>query len=200
LTGCRDYLTIEQVKLVLSRIDRQTLKGKRDYALFLTMTTSGMRTIEICRPDIKDLRTLGNSEVLFIQGKGRSEKDDFVKIDARVGEAVRSYLAARKESDGGNPLFSSVSNKNSSGRLTTRSLRRIIKECMASAGYNSERLSAHSLRHTALTLALLNGESLQEVQSFARHSSIATTQIYAHNIRSKTGNRQDGVNIHADNF
>jgi len=51
------------------------------------MTTSGMRIIEICRADIKDLRTLGNSEVLFIQGKGRSEKDDFVKIAAMVGES-----------------------------------------------------------------------------------------------------------------
>jgi len=103
-----------------------------------------------------------------------------VKIDTRAGEAVRSYLAMRKKSDGSRPLFSSVSNNNSSGRLTTRSLRRIVKEYMTSADYNSERLSAYSLRHTAITLALLNGESLEEVQSFARH------QQYSNNADLRT--------------
>jgi site-specific recombinase XerD len=53
---------------------------------------------------------------------------------------------------------------------------------MRSAGFDSERLTAHSLRHTAITLSLLAGASLQEVQQFARHSSIDTTQIYAHNL------------------
>jgi integrase len=65
----RDYLTIEQIKVILSEIDRESLKDSRDYALFLTMTISEMRTIEVCRTDIKDLRVVGKSEVLFTQGR-----------------------------------------------------------------------------------------------------------------------------------
>lgn len=53
---------------------------------------------------------------------------------------------------------------------------------MRNAGYDSDRLTAHSLRHTAITLSLKNGESLQEVQQFARHTNINTTLIYAHNL------------------
>lgn len=66
--------------------------------------------------------------------------------------------------------------------MSTRSISGIIKARLRSAGYDSERLTAHSLRHTAVTLSLLGGNSLQEVQQFARHSNIATTQIYAHNL------------------
>ncbi len=57
---------------------------------------------------------------------------------------------------------------------------------MKNAGYNSKRLTAHSLRHSAVTIALLGGLSLQDVQAFARHATIATTTIYAHNISRLT--------------
>jgi site-specific recombinase XerD len=53
---------------------------------------------------------------------------------------------------------------------------------MRAAGFDSERLTSHSLRHTAITWSLQAGATLQEVQQFARHSSINTTQIYAHNL------------------
>jgi site-specific recombinase XerD len=68
------------------------------------------------------------------------------------------------------------------GELIARYLRRIIKGRMKAAGFDSERLTAYGLRHTAITQALLVGSPLQEVQQFARHSSINTTQIYAHNL------------------
>ncbi|MBR1658394.1 MAG: tyrosine-type recombinase/integrase [Synergistaceae bacterium] len=51
---------------------------------------------------------------------------------------------------------------------------------MRQAGFDSPRLSAHSLRHSAVTLSLLAGADLAEVQAFARHSNISTTQIYSH--------------------
>ena len=58
----------------------------------------------------------------------------------------------------------------------------IVKDRLVAAGYDSSRLTAHSLRHTAVTLSLLGGEDLQKVQQFARHSNLATTMIYAHNL------------------
>jgi len=66
--------------------------------------------------------------------------------------------------------------------MTTRSISRIVKAALKGAGMDSDRLTAHSLRHTAVTLSLLAGASIQEAQSMVRHSNINTTLIYAHNI------------------
>jgi integrase/recombinase XerC/integrase/recombinase XerD len=49
-------------------------------------------------------------------------------------------------------------------------------------GLDSKRFSAHSMRHTGITLSLKGGATIQEAQAMARHSSIDTTMIYAHNI------------------
>ena len=80
------------------------------------------------------------------------------------------------------PLFASTSNNSKGRRMTTRSVSGIVKDRLVAAGYDSSRLTAHSLRHTAVTLSLLGGEDLQRVQQFARHSNLATTMIYAHNL------------------
>ena len=53
---------------------------------------------------------------------------------------------------------------------------------MRKIGLNSDRLTAHSLRHTAITLALKGGATIQEAQALGRHANINTTLIYAHNI------------------
>jgi integrase/recombinase XerC len=58
----------------------------------------------------------------------------------------------------------------------------MVKNRLKEAGYNSERLTAHSLRHTAVTLSLLAGKDITEVQQFARHANIATTMIYNHSL------------------
>ena len=72
--------------------------------------------------------------------------------------------------------------------MSTRSISGICKAAMGEAGYNSSRLTAHSLRHTDVTLALLNGIGLEETMEFARHANIATTMIYAHHL-DKAKNR-----------
>ncbi|MBK7141481.1 MAG: tyrosine-type recombinase/integrase [bacterium] len=90
------------------------------------------------------------------------------------------FGSRRTEDD--EPLFASVSYRNSRQRLSTRSIRRIVKVALRQCGLDSARLSAHSLRHTAVTLSLQGGASPQEAQAMARHSSIETTMIYAHNI------------------
>ena len=66
--------------------------------------------------------------------------------------------------------------------MTTRTISGIAKTTMQEAGYNSSRLTAHSLRHSAVTLAVLGGMPLQEVQTFARHSNVDTTLIYVHTV------------------
>ena len=176
----KDYLTSSQVKDILDSIEKDNIKGLRDYAILILMVTGGLRTIEVIRADIGDLRTVGAFTVLYVQGKGREEKTEYIKISAPVEKAIRMYLQMRKTTDETEPLFTSLSNNNKGQRLTTRSVSGIVKERLKKAGYNSSRLTAHSLRHTAVTLSLLAGKNLAEVQQFARHVNITTTMIYNH--------------------
>lgn len=176
----KDYLTSRQVKEILSTVDRSNLKGLRDYAILSLMVTGGLRTIEVVRADIADLRNAGESTVLYIQGKGRDEKTDYIKISQPVEKAIRAYLTARGRAKETEPLFTSTSNNNKGQRITTRSVSGLVKQHFKEAGYDSSRLTAHSLRHTAVTLSLLAGKEITEVQQFARHANIATTMIYNH--------------------
>ena len=160
----------------------ESLQGLRDYAILALLFTGGLRTIEISRANIADIRTAGDNTVLYIQGKGREEKTEYVKIMPEVEDAIRAYLAARKPASTEEPLFTSTSNNSRGKRISTRSVSDIVKQALIKAGFNSDKLTAHSTRHTAVTLALLGGQSLQEVQQFARHANITTTQIYAHNL------------------
>ena len=64
--------------------------------------------------------------------------------------------------------------------MTTRSISRVAKENLVAAGLESDRLTAHSLRHTAATLNLLNGGTVEETQQLLGHANIKTTLIYSH--------------------
>jgi integrase/recombinase XerC len=173
----KDYLTSAQVKAVLAGISRDTLAGKRDYAMLALMIGGGLRTIEVSRANLEDLGTAGDHSVLYLQGKGRDERAEYVKLEAPIEAAIRDYLKARGK--GGKALFVSTSNNNRGERLSTRSISGIVKGHLQAAGYDSDRLTAHSLRHTAGNLALEDDASnFVEVQQFMRHSSIDTTMIY----------------------
>ena len=182
----KDYLTGSQARQILNHVDRSTLKGKRDYAMLVTMLTMGLRTIEVVRANIDDIRTKGNTTVLYVQGKGHEDKDDLIRMPQHVESAIRDYLSVRQTKDLSEPLFISTSNHNANGRMTTRSIRRIVKTAFIVAGFDSPRLTAHSTRHTAATLSLLNGATLQQTQELLRHRNIGTTEIYAHNIDATT--------------
>lgn len=184
----KDYLTALQVKNILAGIERDTPQGRRDYAIFTLMVTCGLRDIEIHRANIGDLSQLGYDAVLYLQGKGKEEKADYVKVPQAVEEAIRSSLADRTDTIGNDPLFVSLSNNSTGKRISTRSISGTVKARMKAAGYDSDRLTAHSLRHTAVTLSLLGGNTLQEVQQFARHADISTTTIYAHNLDKAKNN------------
>ena len=174
----RDFLSAPMIKNALECIHNK----KRDYAIFSLAACCGLRTIEISRANIEDLSTLGDTEVLYVQGKGRSSKSDFVKLPQPVRSAIKEYLNIRGDVNPLEPLFVSSSNRNFNGRLTTRTISSICKKAMIAAGYNNPRLTAHSLRHSAVTLALMGGLSLQDVSAFARHHSVAVTQIYSHEV------------------
>ena len=158
----KDALTGSQAKAILTGINRDTLAGKRDYAILALMASCGLRTIEVARANIEDIRIAGGSAALYIQGKGRDEKTEYAKLAPPVEAAIRDYLKARGKADGKEALFTSTRKNNAGQALSTRSISGIVKEAMRAAGLDSERLTAHSLRHTAATLNLLAGGSVQE--------------------------------------
>ena len=113
---------------------------------------------------------------------GHSGKDAYVKLSEPVYQAIQAYLSERGKVKPNEPLFVSESHRNAGKRLTTRTVSGVCKQAMKKAGYDSSRLTAHSLRHSAVTLALQAGMSLTDVQQFARHSSINVTMIYNHDL------------------
>lgn len=189
----KDYLTSKQIKTVLDTVPKDTVKGVRDYAILALMITGGLRTIEVSRAKIEDMRTLGDSTALFIQGKGRDEKSEYIKLSDAVEEAIRSYLQTRPQAKPEEYLFASTSNNNLNKGLTSRSISGIVKQALRDAGFNSDRLTAHSLRHSAGTLNLLNGGTLEETQQLLRHSNINTTMIYLHHLERENNKSEERI-------
>jgi integrase/recombinase XerD len=178
----KDSLTVRQVFSVLGSISREMVQGKRDYAILNLLVRTGLRSIEIVKANIEDIRQEGGEAVLYIQGKGRESKDEFVLLTEEALLPIREYLTGREEGKESSPLFSSLSDRNKNGRLSTRSIRRIAKEHLKGAGIEDTRLTTHSFRHTAITLSLMAGASIQEAQALGRHANVNTTLVYAHNI------------------
>lgn len=179
----KDCLTPDQAGRVFDALDdRNDTNALRDQAIVTLISMTGIRTIEAARADIGDLRNMGAKRVLWVQGKGRDSKDDFVVVPSEAGALLDRYIASRGGAEPDKPLFASSGNRNKQGRMTTRTISRICKESFRAAGIDSERITAHSLRHTAITAALMGGATVQEAQAMARHSNLNTTMIYSHNI------------------
>lgn len=181
----KDALTVSQAKDILNA-KAETLEEKRDAAILSLMIRRGLRAIEITRACVRDIRQIDGQATLFIQGKGRDTADAFIVLTQTCLSVLYAYLDARAEEygqpDGSDPLFIGLGNRNKAGRLTTRTIRNIASKALENEGIKSARLTSHSLRHSSVTFALKGGASLQAAQALARHSSIETTMIYAHNL------------------
>jgi integrase/recombinase XerC len=178
----KDSLTSAQAARLLESVDRSSLQGLRDYAILALMVTTGLRTISVVRANVEDLGTSGDAAILRYQGKGHDERTEFVKLAPQTDAAIRAYLAARGPATPDAPLFAVVSNRHLNGRMTTRALSGMVKSRLEASGFSSPRLTAHSLRHTAATLSLLTGGTVEETQRLLGHASIETTMIYVHQI------------------
>lgn len=173
----RQPLTDAEVVRLLSQPDLHTPSGYRDYTIMCLMLYTGVRTIEVYRADLEDLRRVGNSLVLDVQGKGHDEKDAYVVLaNPQVQDAIYTWVAMRGDDPG--PLFWSLSNNSKHQRLTRDSIRRSVKGYLKAAGISDRRITTHSLRHTAITAAVRGGASLVQAQNMARHTDPKTTMIY----------------------
>ena len=149
---------------------------------------AGVRTVEIVRADVADIQLRDGKYFLYVQGKGRNDKSECVQIAPSVYSLISDYLASR--TDKNENLFASVSHRNFGGRLNTTTISILVKDMMRRAGFDSERLTAHSLRHTAATIALQAGASLRQVQQVLRHKSVNVTEIYLHDLDRMANNAE----------
>lgn len=176
----------ENEKDTAGRMQRSTEQGKRLYAMYELAVTAGLRTIEISRANIKDFETKGGQSWIYVWGKGHTEADQKKAIAPEVAAAINDYLACRTDKKTGtSPLFVSTGNRSGGKRIHPNTISRMLKKAMQDAGYNSERLTAHSLRHTAGTACMELTGDIYQTQKYMRHSNPATTEIYLHNDTEK---------------
>lgn len=176
----------EAEKDTAGRILRATEQGKRNMALFLLAVTMGLRTVELSRANIGDLEVRDGEPWMFIWGKGRHEPDTKKPMAKEVYSAVVDYLQSRGDNPTqSSPLFVSTGNRSRGQRMATTTISTILKGEMQKAGYDSPRITAHSLRHTTGTAVIELTGNIYDTQHFMRHADPRTTEIYTHTDQSR---------------
>lgn len=170
----------QDIKTIINKIDTTNEIGKRDLAIILLILTGGLRINEVRNIDIQDIQVIKGEYVVYILGKGHTEKDTSIKIIKPVYDAIKDYLDSKSRYNRTDALFTSTSNRALNKRITKESLSQIIKNRFRDAGYDSNKLTAHSLRHTSNTMLYKSGADIYKVQMHARHKDPKTTEIYIH--------------------
>ena len=172
----REPLSQEQIELVLKNVE-----NIREKVIFLLGLCCGCRANEICNIQVKDFVKKGDKILLYLLGKARDGKVDYVVVDNSLYELILKYI---EEYNIVNYLITSVY-KNDGSKVTNKTIRFIVKQMLRRVGIDSELYSCHSLRHSFATLNLLDGKNIREVSKALRHKNIATTEIYAHDIEQR---------------
>lgn len=172
----------DKEKDTAGRISRATEQGKRLYAMYTLAVNAGLRTIEISRANVRDLEIRNGAAVLYIWGKGHTEPDTKKPLAPEVYAALRAYLDSRSDKPtASSPLFVSTGNRSGGKRIAETTISKMLKQAMKQAGFDSERITPHSLRHTAGNNVMqITGDNLFITQSYMRHTDPKTTEIYLH--------------------
>ena len=170
----KNALTQEQCKEVL-----ENAKNIREKIIFLLGVVCGLRANEMVNIKLEDFKIKDDKICLYVLGKARDYKQDFVVIPNDLFDLIKEYIDKYKIE---NYLFVSNSNHNHNGKITTKTIRYIVKEMFKRIGLDSEEYSLHSCRHTFATLSIKNGMDIREVSQALRHKSLQTTTIYLHDL------------------
>lgn len=173
------FLTPEELQRLFAQIKSDDIIGLRDRAIVALLYSSGLRVSELTKLN----RGHVNLERREFMVRGKGQKDRLVFVDDSAAALIKQYLNRR--SDNLNPLFvrygghEAVDQSGDFGRLTPRSIQRIVSHYASLAGI-TKKVSPHTLRHSFATDLLMNGADLRSVQTLLGHSNISTTQIYTH--------------------
>lgn len=176
----KDSFSIKDIRKIIDGIDTTTTTGKRNKAMLLLAINGGLRIIEIQRANLEDIEEIDGKKKLWIQGKGKQTKNESIELQPLTQEALEEYLSTRPNAKKDEPLFTGTSNNGKGTRITEQSLSRIFKTIMKESGFDSKRLTSHSIRHTANSILFNATNDLYKTQRFARHKDPKTTEIYIH--------------------
>ena len=179
------YLEAEEVEILFGTVPHDgSLKSARDRLMLGIMALEGTRTVELHRADIASVVRQGKNLGVRVEGK-RSIR--VVPLTPDLAHLLVQYLHQRETSgevlQPTKPLFISTGNNSRGQRISRRGIRTIVDTYLKLADLKhtpGRTISAHSLRHTAGTLALRSGADLRQVQDLLGHSDPRTTSIYTH--------------------
>lgn len=166
---------------------RKAEQDARLLAMYMLASNAGLRTIEISRANVKDLVVKNGTATLYVWGKGKTSPDTAKPLANEVYQAIKDYLALRQDRPTGNsPLFVATGNRSGGKRIEARTIGTMLKNAMKDAGFDSERITAHSLRHSAGTAVMqVTGKNVFKAQKYMRHLDPKTTEIYIHDFEEK---------------
>lgn len=167
--------TIEEMNSVLDgQMPEIAAFPERDRLMLELLYGCGIRNSELIGINVEDIR-LSNAAIL-IRGKGKKER--YVPFGDPVRVALAAYLAARQQMLVERKKDSSALLINRrGGRLTTRSVGRIIKKIAVAKGLSPD-VHPHTLRHAFGTHMLEEGADLRAIQEMLGHERLSTTQRY----------------------
>ncbi len=169
------FLDAEEVTQLLEAPSKNNWEEKRDRAILETLYSSGLRVSELVGLNHDDLDGFGG--LLRVRGKGKKER--IVPVGHVALKAIQEYVEKKPPKDGEPALKRALYMNRSGGRLTDRSVRRVIIKYVRRSGLKKE-VSPHMLRHSFATHMLDRGADLRSVQELLGHANLSTTQIYTH--------------------
>ena len=176
----KDGLTAKEVKNLsayLQQLD-PTPNSKRLKAMLALFMYQGLRQIELIRLDVTDI-DLKNCKA-FVRGKGKDDKAP-IALHPYTIVALKDYLLATNKKSGA--LFTSNSNNSKDQRLTTRAIRKIIKQVLDSLDIDN---SVHGFRHYFTTTLVKHYKGdLLAVTHYTRHSNLQMLQVYNDEINAE---------------
>jgi len=167
--------TIEEMNLVLdSRMPETASFPERDLLLLELLYGCGIRNSELVGINLDDIRMA--NEAILIRGKGKKER--YVPFGDSVRSALSAYLPTRLKvlMETGKSTSALLINQRG-GRLTTRSVGRIVKKIAVAKGLSPD-VHPHTLRHAFGTHMLEEGADLRSIQEMLGHERLSTTQRY----------------------
>jgi site-specific recombinase XerD len=187
-------LSLTQAKQMLAGIPKETMKGKRDYAILLLLLRTGIRRAECAALDCGDIGKQEGHQVATIR-HGKGDKRRVVKLPVEVHRAIEAYRAAAGVTSG--PLFVGFDKGDhpTSERVSTKLIERVVKEYTAGVEGLSAPLTPHCLQASFVTLALEGGAQLHQVQYAAGHADPRTTERYQKRKTNLDDNAVDYIHI-----
>lgn len=170
-----DFLEPQEVLRLIEAPAAANWEGRRDRAILETLYSSGLRVSELVGLNHDDLDLF--SALVRVRGKGKKER--IVPLGQLALKSIQDYTQQQPPKFRDNGLKKPLYLNRSGGRLTDRSVRRMILKYCRATGLKKE-VSPHMLRHSFATHMLDNGADLRSVQELLGHENLSTTQIYTH--------------------